>query len=541
LSDLAYQIKKSIYNPQKPYIHLYPKSKGINRLTVVFDINEAIVYRFCIEQIEDELLRKARKDGIYGGRKISPSANAQGGDFYEKLFTEWKEFIDSLANSLQTKPFIASTDIASYFECINLLTLKDMVRSDVSSKKGVLNLLFYFLENARMRYEYEVNTYVGLPQEDINCSRILAYYFLNMHDEKMFQFCKENDAEFYRFVDDMNIIVNSEVIGKHALKTLTESLRRLGLTASIEKTSILTADEARKEFFFNENHELNKYEGELFPLLDRGDSTSAIKKKTETYYRHLQRKGKAKLKGWLKILKRFYTIFTYTQSDILLVDIKSHLINYPLVFVGNKIIKYLLCNQNSPKYNKCLLDLMEYLYSKENLYPVLETHILESFLYINENNILEPTKKRIAAMSEDIFFVKNGYQPLSDYSRAIACLLAFRFNPQLIDKMANHYLKAEEQDCMLKKYLIAIALTTENNPIRNKVLEKAKREQNVSITRLINLIDNINNYKDKDSVKKYIANDRIYIYKSKLSERYSPVRAQILSKLIKIYSKTGDL
>ena len=41
-----------------------------------------------------------------------------------------------LRESLQRKNYLVSTDIASYFENINILVLKDLLRSDVVGKKG---------------------------------------------------------------------------------------------------------------------------------------------------------------------------------------------------------------------------------------------------------------------------------------------------------------------------------------------------------------------------------------------------------------------
>ena len=64
---------KNLYHPQKPFLLPSAKSKGINRPTVVFDIKDALVYRFCIEQIEDEIINKTRQKHIRGGIKITPN------------------------------------------------------------------------------------------------------------------------------------------------------------------------------------------------------------------------------------------------------------------------------------------------------------------------------------------------------------------------------------------------------------------------------------------------------------------------------------
>lgn len=446
----------------------------------------------------------------------------------ERISSIYRKFI-------KTKKILVSTDIASYFENINLLILKDIVRSAVEGREKILNLLFYFLENVRFRYDYEVNTFNGLPQEDIDCSRVLAYYFLNPHDDRMIQFCKENNVEFYRFVDDMNIVVTSKTIGKRALKTLTESLRKLGLVASIEKTSIEDNKEAKIQLFFEENKKLTKYEDSITEALLKNKSIKRIKKSLEEYYRRLKRKRKYNYKNWIKVLRRFYTLFSYVQSDILLGKIKPHLLNYPSVTSGNKLLKYLIRNQELKKFNQCVLEVIDYLYSEENLYPALESHLLEIFLYLNPYKFSDQVRTKIEKLSEDVFFRKGGYKPLSEYARAISCLLIFRFNMKSIKKLAKHYVNYNENDFILKKYLIFVSLTTDNENLRKKVLEKAKKEQNLSINRLVNFIEHIDAHCNTKAVKSYIKNNKFYVYKSEIFEEYKPIRGEILKKLIDIY------
>ncbi|MFW9824586.1 MAG: hypothetical protein ACFFE4_16710 [Candidatus Thorarchaeota archaeon] len=544
LDELIYEINAGRYHPQKPYLHTSPKNKGINRPTVILDIKDAIAYRYCIEQIEDELFCKARrKKNIRGGIKITKAATDEGDGFYEKWFEDWIKHNNAIEEALKYKPFLAATDIASYFENINILILKDLIRSDVEGKKNILNLLFYFLENTRFRYQYETNTFTGLIQEDIDCSRILAYYFLHIHDEKMLEFCEKYEGDFFRFVDDMSILVNSKPQAKKALKALTESLRRLGLVASIEKTVILDAASARKELFFEENKKLSELENKILEKLKLNQETKEIELNIKKYYEEL-RNEKKEFKNWIKILKRFYTICTYANSNILFSDLLSDIVELPLIFSNNKILKYLIRTQSNINFNKILLDIIHYLYSDENLYPALESHLLEIFLFFDEEKFNQDVRKQLEKLSFDVFFKQNNYEPLSEYARAIACLLTYRFNKIKIKKLAEHYIKSSERDGLLKKYMIFISLTLNNQPLRDKVFDKAKKEQDYSINRLINLIENIDKYKNKKLIKNYLSRNKIYVYKKnkedfEIAENYNPVRAEILKNLIQIYSNNN--
>jgi len=539
IDSLVFEINSSNYQPQRPYLHLSAKSKGINRPTVVFDVKDALVYRFCIEQIEDELIEKTRQTNIRGGIKITPNINNNSDDFYEKSFEDWMEYQKEVQVSLENKKYLVTTDIASYFENINLLVLKDLVRGDVSGKSCVLNLLFYFLENTRFRHDYEVNTFNGLPQEGIDCSRILAYYFLNPHDQAMGEFCKKYDSDFYRFVDDMAIAVNTEVDGKWALKKMTESLRKLNLVSSIEKTSIAKSDKAKEELFFDENDRLTELELELKNKIKSGEDIKQTIKDIEKYYGKLIEAKKESYKNWSKVLKRFYSLFTYSKSSFFFDKLIDHLKNYPLLFSENKITKYLLQNKEQDKFNDVIGLLVDYLYSKENLYPSIESNILE-LLLVDQNSYSQNTIEKIKKLGFDIFFSANSYKSLSDYSRALSCLLIYRFSCSSLDKITEHYLRTNENDCVLRKYLIFVSLTVNNKTLRQAVIEKARKEQNLSINRLVNFVDNINNYKDSKVVKDYLKKDKIIIIfdkekNLKIEQQIEPIRLEVLKKIIEIY------
>ena len=541
LNDIYYEIKDNKYKPKYPYVHLSAKNQGINRPTVILDIKDALIYRFCIEQIEDELIKKTRQKNIRGGIKITGNANPDNdGDYYEKWFKDWKEHQDNLKESLERKKYLVTTDIASYFENINILVLKDAIRSDIEGKRTIINLLFYLLENIHTRYEYEVNTYNGLPQEDIDCSRILAYYFLHSHDDDIAKFCKEHDAEYYRFVDDMSITVDDELTGRKALKTITESLRRLNLVSSIEKTSIAESDRAKKELFFEENDQLTSLENKIIKKLKKDKNIDREILKIKDYYKDLQKKGKESYKNWKKILKRFYTISMYAKSDFIIQEFPMHIIQYPFLFSDRKIGKYLLRIRDSSNFNKIIINLIDYLYSGENLYPAVESNLIETILLIPTEYFNNTIKYKLKKLGNDILFKKNNYSPLSDYARAISCLLVYKFNKSNIDAIAKHYIKSSENDSLLRKYLFFISLTSKNQNLRQEVLGKAKKDHGYSVQRLVNLIENINIYKNNQLVKKYLENNEIYIYydpddKFEIKEIYSNIRSLVLRELIDTY------
>ncbi|MBE3128848.1 MAG: RNA-directed DNA polymerase [Actinobacteria bacterium] len=542
INNIIYEIISNKYKPDFPYEHLSAKNKGINRPTVILDIKDALIYRFLIEQIEDELIKKTRQiKNIRGGIKITANENPNNDDdYYEKSFKIWKEHQDNLRESLKRKKYLVTTDIASYFENINILVLKDAIRSDIEGKKTVVNLLFYLLENIHTRYKYEVNNYTGLPQEDIDCSRTLAYYFLHPHDEDMAEFCKKEDAEYYRFVDDMSITVNNEVTGRKALKKITESLRKLNLVSSIEKTSIIKSSQAEKELFFEENDQLTLLEKNIIEKLKEDKNIDNEISEIQYYYKTLKKNKKDAYKNWIKILKRFYTISSYVKTDFLMQEFHNQIIEYPILFSDIKIGKYLLRIRNCSNFNNIIKKIVEYLYSDENLYPAVESNLIEAILLIPTECFDNIIKEKIIGLGNDILFRKNKYLPLSNYSRALSCLLVYKFNNSNIDNVAQHYINSKEDDFLVRKYLFFVSLTASNSNICQKVLNKAKKDHDCSVQRLVNLVENICTYKDTKFLKMYLKNDEIYIYynedeKYEIKEKYYNIRSVILKKLVAIY------
>ena len=355
-------------------------------------------------------------------------------------------------------------------------------------------------------------------------------------------FCRIHDAEFYRFVDDMSIAVNSEVTGKKALRCITESLRRLNLVSSIEKTTIFNRRIAKQQLFFAENERLSKLEQKVLIKLGKGQKVFQEVKVTQKYYQRLLKEKKNEYKNWVKILKRFYSLAAYTKSNFLFSEIKKHIVDYPILFTGSntKLSKYLLRAQTEKKFNSVISDIIKYLYSEENLYPATETSLLDLLLIIDPQNYSSGVKNKIKILTDDILFKKNGYKPLSDYARALACLFFYRYRHDDIDKVANHYLRSNEENRLIRKYLIFVSLITQNNDLRIKVLNKARKEQDPSISRLINLVDNINEYKKLQTIKLYLKEKEVYYtYKNpsvQIIEKYKAIRAEILDKIIDIYS-----
>lgn len=543
LDNLVFKVNNNNYKPKNLILIESPKSKGINRPTVVFELEDMLIYRYCVEEIQDDLLKKVKQKNIRGGMKIKAIKTPDGDTYYEKWFNDWLEHNESIKRSLRTSnKHAVTTDIASYFESINQTILKELILSEIhSEKKDIVNLLFYFLENTKLRTSYQTNSFIGLPQEDIDCSRILAYFFLYPHDIEMKNLCTKNDFEYYRYVDDMTVIVPDETNGRLCLKTLTNSLRILGLSTNIEKTSIYNSKDLIKELFIEENEKLSEFEEKIKEYFQNNQPiNNKIISDLKKYYKNLS-KNRGKDKNWIKILIRFYTLFSYCKEPLLLKEIKNHVIYFPVIAIRNKLIKYLYRTRKKKKEFNCAInEIIDYLYSKENLYPAVETNLIELILFLDNKDFDQNTLGKIQKLGKDIFF-KNNYKPNSEYARALSTLLIYKYNKkEEIDNLSEHYIKATEHNTLLKKYLVSVALTTENQNLRINIIKKIQKEADKELSRLLIFLESIDSH--KNLIKKYQKNNsELYILYDKekkidLKENYSPIRHMLLSDLLKIYS-----
>lgn len=520
------------YVPQKPILHPYPKSKGINRPTVVFDVRDALVYRFCIEQIDNELIEMTRRNSnIRGGVKISPNLDPAADGYYEKYFKDWTDHNAAIREGLTERPVAATTDIASYFEGIDVPLLLDLVRSAVSGKAGVVNLLGFFLRGTKVEYEYGLTTNTGIPQEDIDCSRTLAYFYLHTHDDRLVQFTLAHHGELFRYADDITILVETEAVARRALKAVTESLRELGLVASIEKTEIMTSDVVNEQLMHYENSLLDELSAPIEQAARANETPEEAVGSLADLYGRWKRGPEAKKQNWRKVLKRIYTLATLGRAPFLLDDLEEHLVHCPAE-VHDKLTKYLLRIQQEVEISQVVGRLVQYLESEENLYPSLETNLIEALLYLDSSLFSETVCRRLGEYGWRIL---SGDQPaLSQYARGLGALLCFRFRPTVLDKIADYYLRTAVGSEIFQKYLVFVGLTTTDPARRERVARKARAAQDASLSRLMSFVDDLPGAARNRALRSYFDRRRVYFLGADVNEGYEPVRHDVLKEIIRL-------
>lgn len=146
------------------------------------------------------------------------------------LWLDFKETAITYCNHPDTKHVLVS-DIASYFENIDLRLLGDNLSSFGVSPKYVEAILYFLRKWANGRTR-------GLPQMMAPCS-LLANAYLAQIDKRMLL----HGYKYLRYVDDIRIFVSSEIELKKALLILTDELKQIYLDVQASKTKFITSKE----------------------------------------------------------------------------------------------------------------------------------------------------------------------------------------------------------------------------------------------------------------------------------------------------------
>ena len=328
--ELRKAIISGAYSPSPPSRYEYPKGKGAYRIVTVPSIRDAIVYR----HISDEALRRAidsKVQGAFFSRRFSatavgPTFNFDPVDPYYKFFVVWLTYHQYRSRTLLSQPHdvLVVTDISNFFDSIQHELLLEYLAPLGLPRKSV-GLLGRLLEAFKPRAGHSPNPRVGIPQDELDCSRQLAHLFLFEHDRRVVT--KVGEARFVRWMDDQNIGTSSMSEARRVVNLPTRSLSQQLLTLNAGKTLFLSPDEVVSHFHLETNDELQKWNDKWGYPKGPPDPLSRA---------HLRRIWRNALvadgvgKGhWDKVLKRFYAYAVQADFPDLEARALEDLINYP--------------------------------------------------------------------------------------------------------------------------------------------------------------------------------------------------------------------
>ena len=320
---LRSDVLSGYYRPDSPEFALLEKRDGITRRLAIPGPADALALQCIVDALEERLKENQPSPNAYYSRSHTPaSVEDVDSTFAYPWWILWPEFQQRIWQFTAKHEYLVVTDIANYFDCVPLASLRNAVASQGQFKEGLLDFLFYMLEAFTWRPFYMPPSGVGLPQINFDAPRLLAHMYLFRLDEAVH---KQTSGDFVRWMDDINAGVVSREEGKRLVKALEEVLNSQGLRLNAAKTRILRAEEAVAHFQIQDNRALTIIENVLASgASDERESVARLLRKRFRAFRKKPRVGQ-----WDKVYKRFFKLFGEIEDGYLQRNVGSVLDEVP--------------------------------------------------------------------------------------------------------------------------------------------------------------------------------------------------------------------
>lgn len=323
-------------------------------------------------------------------------------DPFEGWYQRWPEFDEATRRLFQVENYryLATSDIAAYFENIQLPILRDQLLTLARDEPELVNLLFHFLETWVERTTDGRAHLRGIPQGNF-VSSFLGNIFLLPLDRSLEHLPVEGDVAYFRYMDDVRVFTKRREDARIALFVMARKLRELHLNVQTAKTRIY--DESK---------------GEISELLidDRVDELSEIISDIQERY-----KGRTPLaKERDSILKKLHRIAHDGRGEQRLAGAHSALEGLSLRCFRRWITAHMLINSNQ-YINRLLSEI-----SKSSDFQLTRKLIATAKRF--------PAKKKIALEVRRL--IDKG-KIIFPYQEA-ECLRSIRYLSRLSEEMQNY-------------------------------------------------------------------------------------------------------
>lgn len=327
-SSIAAEVCSGRYIPRPPIRFLSEKSKGMCRQLVIPSAKDSLVLQTLSDALWEEIKQQApAKDNAFyapDDNRFSKIIRGESSDYGP--LGPWLAFQRRILGFATTRKYVIVTDIANFYDSISYDHLRHILAGLSIAKEHSLDLLIYILSTMLWQPDYMPRIETGLPQINLDAPRLLAHCFLFEIDKFL---RGQKDTDFARYMDDIDLGVNSVAQGKRLLRDLDLALQTRQIRLNSGKTVILDAAQAKKYFRIRENQFLSRLERAIKDKLTRDENIDRERR----FFTHAVRVGlcwrQFDIGSGEKILKRLINYARQYQSDIDDADFFKILIDWP--------------------------------------------------------------------------------------------------------------------------------------------------------------------------------------------------------------------
>lgn len=314
IDERALLLRKDIlsgnYRSSLPLIYRVEKKFGICRHVIIPQPIDAILLQTITEKITPEIMREQPSDNAFYSRDKHSISKPHDIDEYGLNWTElWKKMQKQIYNFNDVKNFLIVTDLANYYDSINISELRKKITNFIDDKEVLIDMLFTIIEKITWLPDYLPYSGRGLPTTNFEGIRLLAHSFLFELD---YMLKNKTNNSFARWMDDIVIGVSSKEEAIEILSQMSDLLKSRGLAINLSKTDIFDPESAKFHFLIDEN----KY----IDAVNYQESKSKLEKELKKKFKkHLRFNIKARY--FEKITKRYITAFGKIKSEKILFDL----------------------------------------------------------------------------------------------------------------------------------------------------------------------------------------------------------------------------
>ncbi|MBN9493020.1 RNA-directed DNA polymerase [bacterium] len=328
------------YRPSPPEFVREAKSLGLTRPCAFLALRDQLVYKALVSRAEVDLLAPSSPWARFGRSDTKQTHEDSPGDRDSGWFREWLRRQAKLWTMTESHDYLVETDISNFFPSIPLQFLLDHVRARTRLADEPIRLVEKLIRECDIIPGYRTSPISGLPQEDYDCSRILAHSYLAALDQEFIHEGGQN--QYSRWMDDVVIGASSHTDAMHKINRIQRSLERLGLYPNSAKTRVIPSRQFETDYMKVENDRL----GDFQVLWDTGVSIP-LAEFDPCIKRHLGVPADTRAKGWERVLRRYYTASRHLGSNYLRKRCVSHLTEFP--GSAPAILEYLRNYRLSPR------------------------------------------------------------------------------------------------------------------------------------------------------------------------------------------------
>ena len=334
IARLHGDVAAGTYSPDPAQVVRAAKNQGLTRPLAFLSPRDALLYRTIILLAERELGHGL--DGWVGATRVDraiQSDAATGADQYGDWFSVWLRKQGVISSITAQCAFVVESDIASYFQSIDLRVVREHLLNRSGLHRDVVRLCVFLLEHVVRHPGYADAPSLGLPQESLSSSRAIGHSLLGEVD-KVFQ-AEGEQQKYSRFMDDFAIGAESIEDGHRKVARLQHALEPLGLHPNSSKTRVVERDAFLHDVMAEENGYLDSVdsvldqaeEGELHAV--GGLDSDWVREVEARAAAHHAIRREERPQRWDRVLRRYYTVLRRMRSQGLLEEAIGDLQNMP--------------------------------------------------------------------------------------------------------------------------------------------------------------------------------------------------------------------